>query len=148
VFVGGAFLTSWKSMLTRPELFSTLEKQASLVLITNVNCLIITRTDYIKDLRVLIDLKLHFHNHVDYTLSQAGKLLGLIRSVPFPILSLQGLLIMYITLGRPRVRKNCELEKLYKYVNIGNFIKLQRLRWMGHLHRIDDYNTKKIYQTN
>jgi hypothetical protein len=41
------------------------------------------------------------------------------------------------------------LEKLYKGVNIGTFMKLQRLRWMGHLQRMDDAkNTKKIYQVN
>jgi hypothetical protein len=44
---------------------------------------------------------------------------------------------------------NSELEELYMDINIGNFIKLQCLRWMGHLHQIDDTrNAKKIYQTN
>jgi hypothetical protein len=48
-----------------------------------------------------------------------------------------------------RVRTNSELEELYTDINIGIFIKLQRLRWMGHLHRMDDArSTKKIYQTN
>jgi hypothetical protein len=40
------------------------------------------------------------------------------------------------------------LEKLYKDVNIGTFIKLQRLKWL-HLKRMDDArNTKKTYQAN
>jgi hypothetical protein len=42
-----------------------------------------------------------------------------------------------------------ELEELYTDINIGIFINLQRLRWMGHLHRMDDTrNAKKMYQTN
>jgi hypothetical protein len=32
-----------------------------------------------------------------------------------------------------RIRMNIELEKLYRDVNIGTFIKLQRLTWLGHL---------------
>jgi hypothetical protein len=48
-----------------------------------------------------------------------------------------------------RIRTNSELEELYTDINIGIFIKLQRLRWMGHLHRMDDArNAKKIYKTN
>jgi hypothetical protein len=52
-----------------------------------------------------------------------------------------------------RLRTNVELEKLYKYVNIGTFIKLQRLRWMGHLQGMDDArnnkkNTKPTYTKN
>jgi hypothetical protein len=48
-----------------------------------------------------------------------------------------------------RIRTNSELEELYTDINIGIFIKLQRLRWMGHLYRMHDArNAKKIYQTN
>jgi hypothetical protein len=45
---------------------------------------LITRTEYIKDLEVQIDSKLHFHNHVDYIFSQTIRLLGLISQQPFP----------------------------------------------------------------
>lgn len=46
-----------------------------------------------------------------------------------------------------RIRSNVELE-LYKDVSsTGTFIKLQSLRWVGHLQRINDArNAKKIYQ--
>jgi hypothetical protein len=38
---------------------------------------------------------------------------------------------------------------LRKYVKIGTFIRMQRLRWMGHLQRIDGArNTKKTYEAN
>jgi hypothetical protein len=42
-----------------------------------------------------------------------------------------------------------KLEELYKDVNTGTFINLQRLRLMGHLKRMDDVrNAKKIHQSN
>jgi len=38
---------------------------------------------------------------------------------------------------------------LRKYVKIGTCIRMQRLRWMGHIQRIDGVrNTKKTYQAN
>jgi hypothetical protein len=38
---------------------------------------------------------------------------------------------------------------LRNYVKIGTFIRMQRLRWMGHLQRLDGArNTKKAYQAN
>jgi hypothetical protein len=43
-----------------------------------------------------------------------------------------------------RIKNNVELQK---DVNIGTFIKLQSLRWVGHLERMDDAsNTKKKYK--
>jgi hypothetical protein len=45
-----------------------------------------------------------------------------------------------------RKKKNAEHQK---DVNTGTFTKLQSLRWMGHLERMDDAtNTKKKYQPN
>jgi len=55
----------------------------------------ITRTDYIRDLRVLIDTKLHFHQQVDNIFSQAIRLLGLIRTVIFSFSSLHSVLTLY-----------------------------------------------------
>jgi hypothetical protein len=47
------------------------------------------------------------------------------------------------------ITTNAELEKLYKDINIGTFIKLHHLRWRGHLERMDNVrNAKKIYQAN
>jgi hypothetical protein len=64
---------------------------------------LITRTECIKDLGVLIDSKLHFHNRVDYIFSQTIRLLGLIRSVTFSFSSLQSLLMLYCTLVRTKL---------------------------------------------
>ena len=48
-----------------------------------------------------------------------------------------------------RLLMNISLEELYKGVNISTFMKLQHLRWMGHLQLMDDVrNTMKIYQAN
>jgi hypothetical protein len=48
-----------------------------------------------------------------------------------------------------RIKKNAELEKLFKDANFDAFIKLKCLRWMGRLQRMGDVrNTKKIYQAN
>ena len=39
--------------------------------------------------------------------------------------------------------------KLYMDVNLGDFIKLQSVRWMRHEQRLDDArNTKKIYEAD
>jgi hypothetical protein len=52
----------------------------------------ITRTDSIKDLGVFIDVKLHFHDHVNYVFSRCIKLLGLARSITFNFSSLECML--------------------------------------------------------
>jgi hypothetical protein len=64
---------------------------------------LVTRTEFIKDLGVQIDSKLHFRHHVDYIFSQAVRLLGLIRTVTFCFSSLQSLLMLYYTLVRPKL---------------------------------------------
>lgn len=46
-----------------------------------------------------------------------------------------------------RLLMNVSLEELNKGVNIYTFMKVQSLRWMGHLQLMDDVrNTMKIYQ--
>jgi hypothetical protein len=48
-----------------------------------------------------------------------------------------------------RIKTNFGLEKLYKEVNFGTFNKLQRLRWMGYLQRLNDARSaKKMYEVN
>jgi hypothetical protein len=55
----------------------------------------ITRTYSIK---VFIDAKLHFHDHVKYIFSQCVKLLGIVRSITFNFLSLECMLRLYTAL--------------------------------------------------
>jgi hypothetical protein len=41
----------------------------------------VTRTEYVRDLGVLLDFKLPFHHYVDYIFSQSLKMLGLKRTL-------------------------------------------------------------------
>jgi hypothetical protein len=63
----------------------------------------ITRTDCIKDLGVLIDNKLHFHEHINHIFSQCIKHLGLIRTITFNFSSLECMLRLYVTLIRSKL---------------------------------------------
>jgi hypothetical protein len=40
--------------------------------------------------------------------------------------------------GTWRIRTKAELDKLIRHKNIINYIKAQRLRWFGHLHRMPE----------
>jgi hypothetical protein len=68
-----------------------------------VSNLLIIQTDYVKDLGVMLDSKLHFHRHVDYLRSKALKLLGLIRFITYNFSSLDSLKVLYITLIRSKL---------------------------------------------
>jgi hypothetical protein len=49
--------------------------------------------------------------------------------------------------GTWRINTNSELNKLIKTRTIINFIKAQRLSWLGHIHRMDsDRMVKKVYE--
>jgi hypothetical protein len=63
----------------------------------------IARTSSIKDLGVLFNSKLYFHNHVDCIFSECIKLLGLIRSINFRLSSLDCLWVLYFTLVRSKL---------------------------------------------
>jgi hypothetical protein len=58
----------------------------------------ITRTNFIKDLGVFIDAKVHFHDHVNYIFSHCVKLLGLVRNTAFNFSSIECVLRLYIAL--------------------------------------------------
>ena len=48
-----------------------------------------------------------------------------------------------------RMKNNEELGKLIKHENIVNYIKVQRLRWFGHIQRMPEAReTKKIFRWN
>jgi hypothetical protein len=63
----------------------------------------ILRIDCIKDLGVLFDTKLHFHQHVDFLLSRTVKLLGLIRIITLYFSALDSLLMLYTILVRSKL---------------------------------------------
>jgi hypothetical protein len=57
----------------------------------------IVRMDTITDLGVFLDLKLYFHQNVDYISSQALKLLGRVHSITFSFSTPDSLLMLYAT---------------------------------------------------
>jgi hypothetical protein len=59
---------------------------------------LVTRSQCIKDLGVLLDCKLYFHLHVDYILSQGLKMLGLIRYIMSSFFTLESPLVLYSSL--------------------------------------------------
>jgi hypothetical protein len=63
----------------------------------------ITRIDSIKHLGVFTDVKLHFHDHVNYIFSHCIKLLGLVRSIAFNFSSPECMPRLYITLVRSKL---------------------------------------------
>jgi hypothetical protein len=54
-------------------------------------------------LLLLLLLLLHFNAHVDYIFSQSVRTLGLIRTVTYSFSTLDSLLILYLTLVRPKL---------------------------------------------
>ena len=64
----------------------------------------ITRTDCVRDLGVLKDTELHFHQRVDNIFSHAIRLLWLILAVTFSFSSLHILLTLHCTLGTPKLQ--------------------------------------------
>jgi hypothetical protein len=49
--------------------------------------------------------------------------------------------------GTWRIKTNSELNKLIKDQTIINFIKAQRLSWLGHIHQMDSDRMVKKYMT-
>jgi len=47
-----------------------------------------------------------------------------------------------------RIKTMEELDKLIKHKNIVNYIKAQRLSWFGHVQRMPDTRTVKIFKWN
>jgi hypothetical protein len=85
---------------------------------------LIVRTDYVKDLGVKLDSKLHFHRHIDNLYSRALKVLGLIRFITYNFSSLDFLKVLYTALVRSTLEyasvawSNLSLAYSYKHENI------------------------------
>jgi hypothetical protein len=56
---------------------------------------LVTRSQCVKDLGVLLDCKLYFHQHYDYIFSQGLKMFGLIRYITSSFSILDSLLVLY-----------------------------------------------------
>ena len=70
-------------------------------------CIFHHSTDCMRDLGVFIDAKFNFDQQVDNIFCHAFRLLGLIRTVPFPISSLHNLLTLHYTLVRDKLEYLC-----------------------------------------
>jgi hypothetical protein len=64
---------------------------------------LVTCSQCVKDLGVLLDCKLYFHQHGDYILSQGLKMLGLIRYITSSFTTLESLLVLYSSLVRSKL---------------------------------------------
>jgi hypothetical protein len=85
----------------------------------------ITRTYSVKDLRVYLDSKLHFHDHVNSIFSQCIKLLGLIHCAAFNFSTLECMLTLYITLVRPKIEY---ASVVWNFVTSTDANKLERIQ--------------------
>jgi hypothetical protein len=63
----------------------------------------VARSQCVKDLSVLLDYKLYFHQHINYIFSQSLKMLGLIRYIASSFSTLDSLLALYITPVRSKI---------------------------------------------
>jgi hypothetical protein len=63
----------------------------------------VARYQCVKDLGVLLDCKLYFHQHVNYIFSQSLKMLGLMRYITSSFSTLDRLLALYSTLVRSKI---------------------------------------------
>jgi hypothetical protein len=75
----------------------------------------VTRFQFVKELRAVLDFKLYFRHNIDYILSQVLKMLGLIPYITSSFSSLSILLVTYNTLVRSKLVFICSLEFQYFY---------------------------------
>jgi hypothetical protein len=64
---------------------------------------LVARSQCVKDLGVLLDYKLYFHQHVHCILSQGLRMLGLIRYITSSFSTLESLLVSYSSLVRSKL---------------------------------------------
>jgi hypothetical protein len=62
----------------------------------------VARSQCVKDLCVVLDCKLYFHQHINYIFSQGLKMLGLIRYITSSFSTLDSPLVLYSTLVRSK----------------------------------------------
>jgi hypothetical protein len=75
---------------------------------------VITHTRIIKDFGVFFELKLYFHNHVDYKFLDCIKILRLIRYIRFRCSSLYYLCVLYVSRIKVRIcLSSLELYHVY-----------------------------------
>jgi hypothetical protein len=83
-----------KINLVKTTIISSSRKRNSIYFNYKLCNHLITRSYCVKDLGVLLDCKLYFHQHIDYILSQGLKMLDLIRYITSYFSSLESLLVL------------------------------------------------------
>ena len=65
----------------------TLYRTSTVILFNyEIKSIILSRRDFIKDLGVILDRKLSFHDHMDAIISKSKAMLGLVRVLQRPVL--------------------------------------------------------------
>jgi hypothetical protein len=64
---------------------------------------LVTHSKCVKDLSVLLDCNLYFHQHIDYILSLGLNMLGLIQYITSSFFTLESLLVLYSSLVRSKL---------------------------------------------
>jgi hypothetical protein len=86
---------------------------------------LVTCSQCVKDLGVLLDCKLYFHQHTDYILSQGLKILGLIRYITSSFSTLESLLVLYSSLVRSKLEY---ASVVWNSITSTNSAKLERIQ--------------------
>jgi hypothetical protein len=106
------------------------------------------RSQCVKNLGVLLDCKLYFHQNINYIFSQSLKMLGLIRYITSSFFTLDSLLVLYSTL----VRSKTEYASVaWNSITITDSSKLERIQrkfvalcYTRFLNGVCDYNYEDI----
>jgi hypothetical protein len=85
----------------------------------------VVRSQCVKDLGVLLDCKLYFHQYINRIFSQSLKLLGMIRYITSYFSTLDSLLVLYSTLVRSKVEY---ASVVWNSIIITDFSKLERIQ--------------------
>jgi hypothetical protein len=64
---------------------------------------LVTCSQFVKDVGVLLDCKLYFHQYIDCILSKGLKMLGLIRYITSSFSTIESLLVLYSSLVRSKL---------------------------------------------
>jgi hypothetical protein len=64
---------------------------------------LVAHSQCVKDLGVLLDCKIYFHQHINYIFSQSLKMLGLIQYITSSFSTCDSLLVLYSTLVHSKI---------------------------------------------
>jgi hypothetical protein len=92
-----------KLNLSKTTIISFIRKTNSIYFNYKLCNNLVARSQYVKDVGVLLDCKLYFHQHINYIFSQSLKMLCLIRYIASSFSTLDSLLVLYSTLVHSKI---------------------------------------------